>query len=79
LTEQEAQRRLSEIGPNEIAGVRNTTSVVQLLRLFLNPLIIILLLASCVSAFLGDAINASIIVTMVLLGVSLNFIQTYRS
>ncbi len=79
LTEQEAQRRLSEIGPNETAGVRNTTSIVQLLRLFLNPLIIILLLASFVSAFLGDAINASIIVTMVLLGVSLNFIQTYRS
>jgi Mg2+-importing ATPase len=79
LTEQEAQRRLSEIGPNETVGVRNTTAIVQLLRLFLNPLIIILLLASCVSAFLGDVINASIIVTMVLLGVSLNFIQTYRS
>jgi P-type Mg2+ transporter len=79
LTEQEAQRRLWEIGPNETVGVRNTTAIVQLLRLFLNPLIIILLLASCVSAFLGDVINASIIVTMVLLGVSLNFIQTYRS
>ncbi len=79
LIEQEAQRRLSEIGPNETVGVRNTTAIVQLLRLFLNPLIIILLLASCVSAFLGDVINASIIVTMVLLGASLNFIQTYRS
>jgi hypothetical protein len=33
LTEQEAQRRLSEIGPNETVGVRNTTAIVQLLRL----------------------------------------------
>src|SRR5262249_8482964 len=79
LTEQEARRRLSEIGPNETVGVQRTTALVQFLRLFLNPLIIILLLASCVSAFLGDVINASIIVTMVLLGVSLNFVQTYRT
>jgi P-type Mg2+ transporter len=79
LTSQQAQRRLSEVGPNETVGVQRTTALVQFLRLFLNPLIIILLLASVVSAFLGDVINASIIVTMVLLGISLNFVQTYRS
>jgi Mg2+-importing ATPase len=79
LTSQQAQRRLSEVGPNETVGVQRTSALVQFLRLFLNPLIIILLLASIVSAFLGDVINASIIVAMVLLGVSLNFVQTYRS
>ncbi len=79
LTSQEAQRRLSEVGPNETTGVQQATALIQLLRLFLNPLVIILLLASCVSAFLGDMINAGIIITMVLLGVSLNFTQTYRS
>jgi P-type Mg2+ transporter len=73
LTSQQAQRRLSEVGPNETVGVQRTTAIVQFLRLFLNPLIIILLLASVVSAFLGDVINGSIIVTMVLLGVSLNY------
>jgi P-type Mg2+ transporter len=79
LTNQEAQRRLSEAGPNEPVGVQHTTALIQFVRLFLNPLVIILLLASVVSAFLGEVINASIIITMVLLGVSLNFVQTYRS
>lgn len=79
LTDQEALQRLRETGPNETATVQRTTALIQFFRLFLNPLVIILLLASFVSAFLGDVINASIIVTMVLLGVTLNFVQTYRS
>jgi len=53
--------------------------MVQLLALFLNPLVIILLIAAVASAFLGEAIDAYIIVTIVLLGVAINFTQTYRS
>jgi Mg2+-importing ATPase len=79
LTSQEAQQRLKEVGPNEPATVQQTAAIFQLLRLFLNPLVIILLLASLVSASLGDGVNATIIVIMVLLGVGLNFIQTYNS
>ena len=50
-----------------------------MLTLFLNPLVIILLIAALASAFLGEVVDASIIVTIVLLGVAINFIQTYRS
>src|SRR5690349_24759156 len=70
LTSQEAQRRLSEVGFNEPITVQRVAGVSQLFRLFLNPLVAILLIASLVSAFLGDIINASIIVVMVLLGVA---------
>jgi Mg2+-importing ATPase len=79
LTSQEAQQRLKASGPNEPVTVQQTTAIFQFLRLFLNPLVIILLLASLVSASLGDGVNATIIVIMVLLGVGLNFIQTYNS
>ena len=79
LTRQEARQRLREVGPNEAAAVQHMAGIVQFLRLFLNPLIAILLLASAVAAFLGDLINAGIIVVMVLLGILLNFVQTYRS
>lgn len=79
LTSQEAKRRLAEVGTNEPAGAQHTTGIVQFLRLFLNPLVIILLMASVVSALLGDVVNASIIVTIVLLSILLNFFQTYRS
>ncbi len=79
LTSEDASKRLAEFGPNEPAKVQHTTGIKQFLLLFANPLVIILLIASAVSIFLGDIINASIIVTMVLLGIILNFVQTYRS
>jgi P-type Mg2+ transporter len=79
LTTIEAAARLSRFGPNEPATAKRTSTVLQLLLLFLNPLAIILLAASAVSAALGEIVNASIIATMVLMSVALNFIQTYRS
>ncbi len=79
LTAEEASRRLDKYGPNDTTGLKRTSPVVQFLRLFLNPLVAILLLASIVSAVLGDRINASIIVVIVLLSNVLNFVQTYRS
>ena len=79
LTQVEAKRRLAQHGPNEPSPAKRTAPLVQLLALFFNPLAIILLAASAISAALGQVLNASIIVTMVLLSVALNFIQTYRS
>ncbi|HET8914016.1 MAG TPA: HAD-IC family P-type ATPase, partial [Ktedonobacteraceae bacterium] len=79
LSEQEAKKRLEIYGPNEPATRKQTAEVVQLLRLFLNPLVIILLIAAFVAGSLGEALNAAIIATMVLLGVTLNFVQTFRS
>jgi Mg2+-importing ATPase len=79
LTSVEARNRLAQFGPNEPAASKRTATVFQLLLLFANPLAIILLGASAISAALGEVINASIIVLMVLLSVALNFIQTFRS
>ena len=79
LTQVEAKRRLQQYGVNEPAPVKRSAPLVQVLLLFANPLAIILLTASVISAGLGEVVNASIIVTMVLLSVALNFIQTYRS
>ena len=79
LTSEEARKRQDKYGPNDTTGVKRSSAVVQFLRLFLNPLVAILLVAAVVSAGLGDPINASIIVTIVVLSNSLNFVQTYRS
>ncbi len=79
LTGEEACKRLAQFGPNELPSARPTRTVVQILLLFANPLLIILLIASIVSAFLGQVINAVIIAVMVLISSALNFIQTYRS
>src|SRR5690349_4798124 len=79
LTKSEAQRLLAQFGPNEPSSARRTAPLFQLLTLLANPLAIILLVAGAISAALGEVVNASIIITMVLFSVALNFIQTYRS
>jgi len=79
LTSAEAARRLAEYGPNEPVHVHRLSAVVQLLQLFANPLVVILLVASAVSASLGQAPDALIIITIVLVGIGINFWQTYRS
>jgi len=79
LTSIEATERLARFGPNDPAPAHGRSGIVQLLGLFLNPLVIILLIAALASAFLGEVVDACIIVTIVLLGVAINFTQTYRS
>ena len=65
LSGTEAARRFVECGPNEPAPVRRLSSLLQLLHLFANPLVIILLIASAICGSLGQAVDALIIVTMV--------------
>ncbi|HEY7311458.1 MAG TPA: magnesium-translocating P-type ATPase [Gemmataceae bacterium] len=79
LTSDEVERRLDRYGFNEPTPARRMGAVVQLALLLANPLCLILLMASLVSALLGEVFSAAIIVTMVLLNVVLNFLQTYRS
>src|SRR5450759_407644 len=79
LSRVEAARRLATYGPNEPAPVRRLSAVVQLFHLFANPLVVILLVASAIAGSLGQQLDALIIVTMVVLGVSINFWQSYRS
>jgi Mg2+-importing ATPase len=79
LTTDAARARLREVGPNEPAAVHRASALAELGHSFANPLIAILLVASIVSAMLGEWINATIIVAMVILGIAINFIQTYHS
>ncbi len=79
LTGEEARKRLDTYGPNDTTGTKHVSGLVQFLRLFLNPLILVLIIASLISAILGDPVDASIIFVIVLLSNILNFVQTYRS
>ena len=79
LSTMEARLRLDQFGPNEPVSSRRASGLAQILFLFVNPLVIILLIASAISAAVGEVLNAFIIALMVLLSVALNFVQTYRS
>ncbi|CEF48803.1 unnamed protein product [uncultured bacterium] len=79
LSEAEAARRIAVYGPNEPIPVHRHPAIVELLSLFANPLVIILLVASAIAGALGQRVDALIIVTMIVLGVGINFWQSYRS
>ena len=79
LTAAEAARRLQAHGPNELQAVARVSPWTQLLEQFKNVLIIILLIATGLSAFLGHGIEAIAIAVIVLFAVVLGFVQEYRA
>ncbi|MFS0758086.1 magnesium-translocating P-type ATPase [Noviherbaspirillum sp. 1P10PC] len=74
-----AATRLARFGPNAVHGERRTGLALQFLAKFRNPLVIILLVASGLSAFTGDAVSFFIIAAIVFISVSLDFFQEYRA
>ncbi len=79
LTSAEAEERLKQFGPNDPAPARRHSALAELALLFANPLVIILLIAAILSGFVGQLLDAGIIVGMVIIGIAVNFYQTYRS
>jgi len=79
LSAAQAARRLEEVGPNELQEARRRSPFAILLEQFKNVLIIILLAATLLSAFLGETVEAIAIAVIVLFAVILGFAQEYRA
>ena len=79
LTSAEAARRLAEHGPNELRAAGRVSPWAVLLSQFKNVLIMILLVATALSAVLGHGVEAIAITVIVLFAVLLGFVQEYRA
>jgi len=79
LSSSEAADRLKQSGPNMLRPPRKRALFIQFLARFKNPLVIILLIASAVSAFTGDVTSFLIISAIVVMSVTLDFIQERRA
>src|SRR5574337_403125 len=79
LTGAEATRRLAEHGPNELQSARRLPPWMIFFEQFKNVLIVILLVATALSAFLGHGIEAMAIAVIVLFVALLGFMQEYRA
>lgn len=79
LSTQEANKRLERYGPNIIISKKQHSPLAEFLLRFKNPLVFILLFAALASAYFGAWISSSIIIAIVLLSTTLDFINTYRS
>ena len=79
LSSAEAQQLLAKFGPNDPAPRAHHSIFQKILRLFSNPLTLILIVAAVVAEFLGQRVDAAIIFVVVFLGAFIDFFQTYRS
>jgi Ca2+-transporting ATPase len=79
LSSEEAARRLIEYGLNELQAFNKVSPWRILLEQFKNVLIVILLVATGLSIFLGHGVEAIAIIVIVLFAVVLGFVQEYRA
>jgi Mg2+-importing ATPase len=75
LTEEEAQRRLQEFGPNLLRPPRKSAGPGIFLGQFKSPILLILIFAAGLSVFLRDPLDAFIILTIVLISGFLGYWQ----
>ena len=79
LSTEEARNRLEKFGANELSKEERSSPIVLFFAQFKNTLIIILLVATILSALLGEIVDAAIIAVIVLFCAVLSFVQEYRA
>jgi len=79
LTLKEAQTRLLHNGENSLKESKGVTALTLLMDQLKNVLVFILIIAVVLSAFLGHAVEAFVIGSIVLFAVLLGFFQEYRA
>ena len=79
LKSEEAATRLARYGPNVFTTHRQRALFLEFLARFRNPLVILLLAASGISALTGEVTSFFIISLIVLMSVTLDFIQEHRA
>ena len=79
LSEEEAERRLDQYGPNEVAAEKEHTWVHRLFAASRNPLVILLTVLATMSYATGDLRAGTVMLLMVILGLGLRFVQESRA
>ena len=79
LSNEEAASRFAATGPNELPGINRVSPWAIFGAQFQNALILILLAAVGLSAFLGEVLEAVVIAVIVLFAILLGFVQEYRA
>ena len=79
LTSAEANQRLKDYGPNRLKPQKSSNAFTLFISQFKSPIILILLAATCLSIFLHNLVDASIILTIVIISGLLGFWQEFSA
>jgi len=79
LSQAEVEARFEQYGPNEVAREKRRTWLMRLWDNLKNPLVILLILLGVISYLTGDMRATIVILTMVILGIVLRYVQESRA
>src|SRR6266498_1982062 len=79
LTSAEAKQRLEQYGPNQLKEAARPTFLQMLWEHLNNYVVILLIVASLISAILGDYVEAAAIMSIVVLNSVLGIVQERRA
>lgn len=79
LTSAEARKRLIEHGKNILVEEKKSSYLLDFLREFKNPLVLILMAAAGISFAFGESIDGGIIIIMIFCSTILNFYQEKKA
>jgi Mg2+-importing ATPase len=79
LSSDEAHRRLTQFGPNALTVERDASALRTFVSQFKNPVVLILIFAALVSAFMAEWADAAVILVIVMGSAVLSFSQEYAA
>ncbi|MDD4681940.1 MAG: cation-translocating P-type ATPase [Eubacteriales bacterium] len=79
LNSKEVSRRLERYGANELAEKKQISMAQKIIAQFKDVMVLILIAASVLSAFLGDYIEAAVILAIVVINAVLGLVQEGRA
>lgn len=79
LSREQADERLQEFGPNELAEKRGDSPLKLLLNQFKDFMVLVLVGATIISGLLGEMLDALTIIAIILINGVLGFYQEYRA
>ncbi|MBP1929096.1 magnesium-transporting ATPase (P-type) [Methanolinea mesophila] len=79
LSEDEAEKRLEQYGPNVLPAKKPPGVLILFLRQFKSPLIYILLIAAVISYLLQDVKDAAFILLVVMLNAAIGLVQEWKA
>ena len=79
LSGEEASKRLNTYGPNQLVEGKKTTFLEMVYEQLNNFVVIMLIAAAVISAFLGEGLDAGAIITIVVLNTIMGVIQDSRA
>jgi len=79
LSNDQAKERLEKFGPNQLEEGKKTTFLQMVFEQLNNFVVILLIVAAVISAFLGEIVDAAAIITIVVLNTIMGVVQDSRA